>query len=332
MQDQVESSANNLSNSKLRGVIKTLLWLCVFIAFGWLVGGQFFKGKPERPAEATKQNVTSSDDSLSSYDSPRVKELDKEFPDLSFAVLSDFDYYSPDPGATPDPELLKKNKIPDKLKVLNGKKVAVAGFMMPIDQNQDGTTEFVLNGNYDMCGFGGPISINQWMLVKYTGQGKVPYTHLPITVFGTLEVGEEYKDGYLYGFDGEHESQAALVCLEWATGKLMWREQITWNEQLFQGGDTLEQEYHPGRASLLSVDGHFLCLGERGHLLWLDLSPEGPKVLNRVWLVQSPNIWGVPVVSQGLLYVNQPELTLRFDPPRLLCFDLRGTTEEQAEE
>ena len=27
--------------------------------------------------------------------------------------------------------------------------------------------------------------------------------------------------------------------------------------------------------SLLAVDGQFLCLGEFGHLLWLDLKPTG---------------------------------------------------------
>ena len=54
----------------------------------------------------------------------------------------------------------------NNVKAHNGKKVAINGFMMPIDQNAEGSREFALNGNFDMCGFGGPISINQWIVVK----------------------------------------------------------------------------------------------------------------------------------------------------------------------
>ena len=36
--------------------------------------------------------------------------------------------------------------------------------------------------------------------------------------------------------------------------------------------------------SLLAVDGQFLCLGELGHLLWLDLTPKGYKELSRARL------------------------------------------------
>jgi hypothetical protein len=86
----------------------------------------------------------------------------------------------------------------DRLRARTVGKVAINGFMMPIDQNQEGSREFVLNGNFDMCGFGGPISINQWIVVKYLGAGRVPYTHLPMSVFGELEVGEEYRDGWLF--------------------------------------------------------------------------------------------------------------------------------------
>ena len=38
---------------------------------------------------------------------------------------------------------------------------------------------------------------------------------------------------------------------------------------------TRSVQMSPYRGSILQVDGGFLCLGERGHLLWLDLSPKG---------------------------------------------------------
>jgi hypothetical protein len=42
---------------------------------------------------------------------------------------------------------------------------------MPSDQNPAGSKEFALNDNFDMCGFGGPLSINQWIVVRYMGRG-----------------------------------------------------------------------------------------------------------------------------------------------------------------
>jgi hypothetical protein len=116
--------------------------------------------------------------------------------------------------------------------------------------------------------------------------------------------------------------------LEWATGKLVWRKLIEWSDPYLQGGQTQPGNFTPGRASLLSVDGQFLCLGEFGHLLWLDLTPEDCKVMSRAWIVEARNVWGIPVVSHGLLYVNQSEVTFRLTPPRLLCFDLRGKTDQ----
>jgi hypothetical protein len=176
-------------------IAKTALWVCGFLALGYLIVGPLFNGRSPKRSE----NVAAGDDAyLIGKDNPRVKELSREYTSISFNNLSDFDYYTPYPGEKPDPELMSKNRIPDDIKALNGKKIWLSGFMMPINQDSEGSREFVLNGNFDMCGFGGPISINQWVVVKYTGNGKVPYTHLPMTIFGEIEVGEEYRDGSLY--------------------------------------------------------------------------------------------------------------------------------------
>jgi hypothetical protein len=186
---------NMHKNSALMGVVKTMLWFCAFAILGYFTFGQFFRGKSQNQAPA---NSASDNSFLIGKDNPRVKELATEYKAMTFDELGDFYYYAPDPWETPDKELLKTNKIPDKVKALSGKKVALTGFMMPIDQDADGSKEFVLNGSYDMCGFGGPVAINQWVMVNYTGNGRVPYTHLPMTIFGELEVGEDYREGRLF--------------------------------------------------------------------------------------------------------------------------------------
>jgi hypothetical protein len=176
-------------------VAKTLLCFCGFFALAYLVIIPLSRDKSKNPAAT---NGAGGKIYLEGEDNPRVKELIREYKPISFSSLSDFFYYTPEPGQRPDPELMKKSKIPDEVKALNGKKIAINGFMMPIDQDAEGSREFVLNGNFDMCGFGGPVSINQWIVVKYLGRGRAPYTHLPMSVFGELEVGEEYRDGNLF--------------------------------------------------------------------------------------------------------------------------------------
>lgn len=46
-----------------------------------------------------------------------------------------------------------------------------------------------------MCYFGAPVSVNEWVMVTMDENQKVKYTHLPIRVSWTFEIGEEYKDG-----------------------------------------------------------------------------------------------------------------------------------------
>jgi outer membrane protein assembly factor BamB len=131
-----------------------------------------------------------------------------------------------------------------------------------------------------------------------------------------------YRDGYLYGFDGRNEPDASLACVDAATGRVVWRFAPEWTETLASGRSQIAGTY---RGSLLAVDGHFLCLGELGHLLWIELTPQGYKEISRAWLFPAPESWTLPVLSRGLLYVVQNTKGL-FDEtvPRLLCYDLRA--------
>ncbi|NIP95299.1 MAG: PQQ-binding-like beta-propeller repeat protein, partial [Akkermansiaceae bacterium] len=123
--------------------------------------------------------------------------------------------------------------------------------------------------------------------------------------FGSQFTTPVAHEGYLYGIDGTGGTE--MVCYEIKTGREMWRDGID-----IKGARL-------GRASLLHVDGAFLCLGAQGTLLWLDLTPKGVKILAQSQLFRAPETWGVPTVSRGLLFVNQNALG-----SRLICYDLRG--------
>ena len=130
-----------------------------------------------------------------------------------------------------------------------------------------------------------------------------------------------HRNGYLYGFDGRNEGDASLACVDAATGRVVWRETPEWTETI-ETRTVIAGTY---RGSLMAVDGAFLCLGELGHLLWLDLTPEGYEEVSRAWLFAARESWVLPVLSRGLLYVAQNARDFLQDTdPRLLCYDLRA--------
>jgi hypothetical protein len=113
-----------------------------------------------------------------------------------------------------------------------------------------------------------------------------------------------YHQGYLYGSSARHSAEAELRCVEWKTGKVMWRQPGL------------------GLSSLMYVDGHFLCLSEEGELRLIKASrqqylevakavvrqrPDGPPLVR-------PPAWAAPILSHGLLYVRGGD--------RLVCLRL----------
>ena len=117
------------------------------------------------------------------------------------------------------------------------------------------------------------------------------------------------RDGCLFGFAGQSERLAELICHDIASGKELWRSDL--------GGGF-------GRASLLAVDGGVLCLGEFGELAWLDLSPKGASIKSRAKLFNAPETWTLPAISNGRLFVSQNEPGSGGTKRRIICYDLRA--------
>jgi outer membrane protein assembly factor BamB len=126
--------------------------------------------------------------------------------------------------------------------------------------------------------------------------------------------------GYLYGVSGRHQQGAELFCVNWKTGKVMWKEAVSWQENLL-GRDLNLQLF---RASLLQTGNEFLALSEFGSLLRMNLSPDGWKIKQKTQLFFAPETWTLPALSQGLLYIMQNDNDrLSGASSRLLCYDFR---------
>ena len=127
--------------------------------------------------------------------------------------------------------------------------------------------------------------------------------------FGAYFMTPVAKDGLLFGFDGQHQRLAELVCYELASGRELWR-------------DDLDGKFQ--RANLLAVDGAFLCLGENGNLAWLELSATGAKTHAIATLFHAPETWSLPALSNGLLYICQNAPGDGGTKPRIICYDMRA--------
>ena len=98
--------------------------------------------------------------------------------------------------------------------------------------------------------------------------------------------------GHLYGCHGEGSANSQLRCVEWATGKVKWK----------QGGY--------GRSSLTYVDGHLVVLDERGPLHLIKATPESYQLVSKYSDEQGSDLklkspcWSAPVIANGNLYVR----------------------------
>ena len=101
-----------------------------------------------------------------------------------------------------------------------------------------------------------------------------------------------YKD-HLYGFD-----DAMLVCMEFRTGKVRWKQRGF------------------GKGSLLLAGDQLIVLSENGKLALSEASPEAfqQKAAFQAITTSGP-CWTLPVVAGGRLYLRGEE--------ELVCFDVR---------
>ena len=104
-----------------------------------------------------------------------------------------------------------ESQIPDLVRSLDGKKVLVGGFMLPMKLEGALTTEFLLVANSMLCCYGVVPPMNQWITVKMEKQGLKPQQDVPMQVFGTLRVRPRVENGALtaiYHLDGTAQRTA----------------------------------------------------------------------------------------------------------------------------
>jgi outer membrane protein assembly factor BamB len=98
-------------------------------------------------------------------------------------------------------------------------------------------------------------------------------------------------DGYLYGFN-----EAILTCLEFATGKMMWRDRSI------------------GKGTVTFADGRLYIQGENNLVALAEATPTGYRQTGRFEIPDKglPS-WAHPVISDGRLYVRNQDILKVYD-------------------
>jgi outer membrane protein assembly factor BamB len=98
-------------------------------------------------------------------------------------------------------------------------------------------------------------------------------------------------DGYLYGFNN-----SILTCMEFATGKVLWRDRSV------------------GKGSVAYADGHLYVLSEDNVVGLVEASPMAYREKGRFTIAdQGWPSWAHPVVSGGRLYLRNQNVLASYD-------------------
>ena len=126
-----------------------------------------------------------------------------DVPTVEWSTLSGFKYDTYEVLNDVDggrPFTRSDDVIPPNVKALDGRRVTVTGFLMPLRLKKGLVTEFLLFKDQASCCFGPAAKMNHYIRVKMTNEGFPPPGSLvPYRVTGVLRVGEINVQGYLTG-------------------------------------------------------------------------------------------------------------------------------------
>lgn len=113
---------------------------------------------------------------------------------VGFRQLSAFRYEPPEADAPLPPV-----PYPPDVVALNGQRVAIRGYLLPIEFDPSGIVAFYLTARPDLgCCFGTGLALNEWVEVRWKGKPITDFEmERPMTVIGTLTVAPQISEGSL---------------------------------------------------------------------------------------------------------------------------------------
>ncbi len=123
---------------------------------------------------------------------------------LTFDTLISYPIKEPNWAKMTDPVYISSlnldAQIAPALQAMNGKKVEIQGFMLPLDMSDGNLQTFMLLKDQMACCFGNIPRLNEWVYVRVPKKKQINvHQDVLVTLFGTLHVGAKFEQEILTG-------------------------------------------------------------------------------------------------------------------------------------
>jgi hypothetical protein len=120
---------------------------------------------------------------------------------LGFDRLAAFEYELVDAATGATEEEIeasrKRDQIPAWIRLYDKQRIALTGYMLPL-QVQDGlTTKLIMMRDITTCCFGNVPNMNEFVIVTMKSGGIKAIQDVPVVLTGVFKIAEQYEGGYL---------------------------------------------------------------------------------------------------------------------------------------
>lgn len=129
---------------------------------------------------------------------------------VGFDKLAAFEYTIVDAATGATAEEIEKAKqrdqVPDWIKLYQDKRIALTGYLMPLQIENGLAKKFIMMRDITTCCFGNVPNMNEYVIVTMKSGGVKPIQDVPVVLVGIFKIEEKYENGYvvaLYQMDGE---------------------------------------------------------------------------------------------------------------------------------
>ena len=182
-------------------------WLNFAMVSAVVVGlslGAFQLLPESHPMRALRGVSNRTDQALESGTARGASLATEAYQSLTFNMLTSYPFREPNWAKMEDPAYIASLKLDEQIspqiQAMNGKKVEIQGFMLPLDMPDGNLRTFMLLKDQMACCYGNIPRLNEWVYVRVPEKKKINiHQDVLITSLGTLRVGAKFEGEVLTG-------------------------------------------------------------------------------------------------------------------------------------
>lgn len=182
-------------------------WLNVVMISAVVVGlslGVFQLLPKSHPMRALRGVNERTDKAIEPSTIQRVSSTTEANQPLTFNMLTSYPFREPSWAKMEDPAYIASlnldEQISPDIRAMDGKKVEIQGFMLPLDMSEGNLRTFMLLKDQMACCYGNMPRLNEWVYVRVPEKKQVGiHQDVLVTLVGTLRVGAKFEREVLTG-------------------------------------------------------------------------------------------------------------------------------------